>query len=103
MTDKPSPLQRFVQERIEMNAIAQDMDQREAGKQTVSLRLSPGQIRVLDHMAKQLEISRQALLVEFVTVGLREVVTEWARSHGEDGEKIHRQISELGAYQDGDI
>ena len=98
-----TPLQRFVQERIELMYIAEDNDKREAAKQGVSLRLAPGQIRALDHMAKQLDMSRQALLLELVTTGLREVITEWANNQGEDSQRVFREITDLMTYQEGDI
>lgn len=86
-----------------MNAIAEDQDKREAAKQGVSIRLSPGHIRGLDHMAKQLEVSRQALLLEMINSGLDEVINAWASSHGEDAKKVHREIWEMMSYKDGDL
>lgn len=103
MKNQPSPLQRFVQERIEIMDIAEDRDKEEAAKQGISIRLDPGRIRGLDHMAKQLDISRQALLLELIKTGLHEVITAWADSQGESGQKVFREISELMSFKPEDL
>jgi hypothetical protein len=103
MKNQPSPLQRFVQERIESMAISEDQDKEEAAKQGVSIRLDPGRIRGLDHMAKQLDISRQALLLELVKTGLHEVITAWANSYGDDGQKVYREIADLMSFKTEDL
>lgn len=98
-----TPLQRFVQERIELMYIAEDRDKQEAAKQGVSIRLDPGHIRGLDHMAKQLDISRQALLLELVKTGLHEVITEWANNQGDDSQKVYREIADLMSIKAEDL
>lgn len=103
MTNQPSPLQRFVQERIQFMYIAEDRDKQEAAKQGVSIRLDPGNIRGLDHMAKQLDISRQALLLELVKTGLDEVITAWANSQGDDSQKVYREIADLMSIKAEDL
>jgi len=103
MAKQATPLQRFVQERIELMYIAEDLAQRDAAKQGVSIRLDPGRIRGLDHMAKQLDISRQALLLELVSTGLHEVITAWADRQGDDREKVYREISDLMSIKAEDL
>ena len=54
-------------------------------------------------MAKQLDMSRQALLVELVTTGLQEVVSIWSNSHGDAGQKIYQEIADLMSIQTEDL
>lgn len=102
MTQK-SRLKRFVQERIELMAIAEDHDKEEAAKQGVSIRLDPGKVRVIDHMAKQLDMSRQALLLEFITNGLVEVIEAYSDTFGEDAQKVYREIVDLSRHTAEDL
>jgi hypothetical protein len=103
MPKQVSPLQRFVEERLELMAIAEDHDKHEAAKQGVSIRLDPGKVRIIDHMAKQLDISRQALLLELVLTGLGEVIASYCNTFGEDSQKVYREIMGLSQYAEGDI
>lgn len=98
-----SRLKRFVQERIELMAIAEDHDKEEAAKQGVSIRLDPGKVRVIDHMAKQLDMSRQALLLEFITNGLVEVIEAYSDTFGEDAQKVYREIVDLSRHTAEDL
>ena len=98
-----SPFQPLVQERIDLLQHRENRNNQEAAKQGLSIRLLPGQIRGLDYMAKQLDMSRQALLVELVTTGLQEVVSIWSNSHGDAGQKIYQEIADLMSIQTEDL
>ena len=103
MADKKTPIQRYVQERIQWIVIAEDNEKQEASKQGVSIRLEPGKVRVLDHMAKQLEVSRQALLLELVNTSLRELVEAYADTFGKDAQKVAQEIWTIGHHNSEDV
>lgn len=103
MANAPTPFQHFVKKRIEEMAFSQDINEREAAKQGVSIRLDPGTIRGLDHMAKQLDMSRQALLLELVTSGLQQVIAAWSQSFGDDYQRIQREIADLMSIKAEDL
>lgn len=96
MANKQTHIQRYVQERIELIAIAEDRDKQEASKQGVSIRLDPGKVRVIDYMAKQLDVSRQGLLLELVNTSLLELVQAYADTFGKDAQKVGQDIWTMG-------
>lgn len=87
-TQAANPFQSFVEERFVAMASAADADRQEAIKQGVTVRLEPGVIRGLDAMAKNLELSRQQLLVEIITKGLRSVIEAYADGHRPDEAQV---------------
>lgn len=98
-----SRLADFVQQRVMDRIYNEDLEKREASKQGLTIRLDPGSVRGLDHMAKELELSRQALLLQIVTSGLEEVIAAWATEHGDKAQEVHRQIQKIMAITAEDL
>lgn len=93
-------LKNFVKERIQMLIINEDEERREAAKQGVSIRLEPGKVRGLDFIAKELEVSRQALLQRIVEDGLQTVIEAWADQHGEHSKQAYRKVLDVMSRED---
>lgn len=96
-------LKQFVQERFQLQVINEDEARREASKQGVSIRLDQGKVRGLDFMAKELDLSRQALLLEIVNSGLDEVIEAWAAQHGDKAGEAYRKVADLMSIQAEDL
>jgi len=96
-------LKQFVQERFKLQVMNEDAAMREAAKQGVSIRLDPGTVRGIDFMAKELDLSRQALLLEIINSGLGEVIEAWASQHGDKAGEAHRKVSDLMSIQAEDL
>lgn len=93
-------LENFVKERIQMLIINEDEERREAAKQGVSIRLEPGKVRGLDFIAKELEVSRQALLQRIVESGLQTVIEAWADQQGEHSQEAYRKVLDVMSCED---
>jgi len=93
----------FVQERIKMLVINEDEARREASKQGVSIRLEPGKVRAIDFIAKELDLSRQALLQKIIDTGLSEVIEAWADQHGDNAQEAYRKVCDLIAVREEDL
>lgn len=88
-----NPFERFVEERFKIMAMNAEEDRAEAIKQGVTVRLQPGVIRALDAMSKNLDLSRQQLLVQLVETGLHAVIEAYAEGHRPDErEVIYRSL-----------
>ena len=96
-------LKQFVQDRFKLQVMNEDAAMREAAKQGVSIRLDPGTVRGIDFMAKELDLSRQALLLEIINSGLGEVIEAWASQHGDKASEVHRKVSDLMSIQVEDL
>ena len=96
-------LKQFVQDRFQLQVINEDEARREASKQGVSIRLDAGRVRGIDFMAKELDLSRQALLLEIINSGLDEVIEAWASQHGDKAGEAHRKVSDLMSIQAEDL
>lgn len=96
-------LTEFVKERIQMLIINEDEAAREAGRQAISIRLEPGKVRAIDFIAKELDLSRQALLQRIVDVGMSEVIEAWADQQGEGAQEAYRKVLDLMAFREGDL
>ncbi|MNO87248.1 hypothetical protein D3C76_786670 [compost metagenome] len=95
-------LQEFVKERLQMLIINEDFERREAAKQGVSIRLEPGKVRGIDFIAKELDMSRQALLQRIVEDGMAEVIEAWAATH-EDAQQAYRNVQEVMSFREEDL
>lgn len=96
-------LKQFVQERFQLQVINEDEARREASKQGVSIRLDAGKVRGIDFMAKELDLSRQALLLEIINSGLDEVIEAWAGQHGDKSQEAYRKVADLMSIQAEDL
>ena len=96
-------LQQFVQERFKLQVMNEEAAMREAAKQGVSIRLDPGSVRGIDFMAKELDLSRQALLLEIINSGLGEVIEAWASQHGDKTQEAYRKVADLMSIQAEDL
>jgi len=93
----------FVKERIQMLIINEDFERHEAAKQGVSIRLDPGKVRGIDFIAKELDLSRQALLQRIVEDGFAEVIEAWADTHGEGASDAYRKVVDLMSFREEDL
>lgn len=95
-------LQEFVKDRVDMLIIQEDIERREAAKQGVSIRLEPGKVRGIDFIAKELDMSRQALLQRIVEDGMAEVIEAWAGKH-EDAQEAYRNVQAVMSFREEDL
>ncbi len=103
MPKQTNPFEQYVQDRLQAMYINEEENRREATKQGVTVRLNPGLVRGLDAMAKNLDQSRQVLLVDLITTSLYEVIKAYADSFGDKSQEVYREISDLISFQEGDL
>lgn len=103
MAKKPeNPFDNYVHHRLASIAMSEEEDRREATKQGVTVRLNPGIVRLLDQLAKNLEQSRQELLVEVIETGARGIAASYADHCGDKAQDVYRELMQLAQYQEGD-
>ena len=61
---------------------------READLQTISVRLRPGDVAIIDHMAKQLEWTRQQFLARVLDTSLLQLMAAFADKVGPESERM---------------
>lgn len=103
MPKKSNPFDNYVQERLTLIAMNEDEAKQDQSKQGVTVRLTPGQVRLIDTLAKNLEHSRQALLLELITNGINHVAMAYADSCGDKAQEVYRELMELTSYREGDL
>ena len=101
MTKNANPFENYVEKRIASIVMSEEEDRREATKQGVTVRLNAGTVRLLDHLAKSLEQSRQELLVEIVETGVRAVSSAFADHHGDKAQEVYQALMQLTQQQEG--
>lgn len=102
MPKKTNPFDDYVDHRLASIAMSEEEERREATKQGVTVRLNPGTVRLLDHLAKNLEQSRQVLLVELIRTGAEQVAQAYADHCGDKAQEVYRELLELTRYREGD-
>lgn len=103
MPKKTNPFDNYVEHRLQMIAINEEEAKQDQTKQSVTVRLNPGQVRLIDALAKNLEHSRQALLLELITTGINHVAMAYADSCGDKAQEVYRELMGLTSYQEGDL
>lgn len=98
-----NPFSNYVQERLQLIAINEDEAKQDQTKQSVTVRLNPGQVRLLDTLAKNLEHSRQALLLELITTGANHVAMAYADGFGDKAQEVYRELMEVTSFREGDF
>lgn len=75
---------------------------REAELQTISVRLRPGDVAIIDHMAKQLEWTRQQFLARVLDTSLLQLMAAFADkvSPEEDRSEVYRQLIHIRYHHD---
>uniref|UniRef100_UPI0013A5A807 hypothetical protein n=1 Tax=Klebsiella pneumoniae TaxID=573 RepID=UPI0013A5A807 len=89
--------------RLTLIVMNEDEAKQDQSKQSVTVRLTPGQVRLIDTLAKNLEHSRQALLLELITNGINHVAMAYADSCGDKAQEVYRELMELTSYREGDL
>ncbi|HCF3694721.1 TPA: hypothetical protein NID02_006100 [Pseudomonas aeruginosa] len=103
MAKKPeNPFDNYVHHRLASIAMSEEEDRREATKQGVTVRLNPGLVRLLDQLAKNLDQSRQELLVEVIETGARGIAAAYADHCGDKAQEVYRDLIQLTQHQEGD-
>ena len=102
MPKKTNPFDHYVDQRLASIAMSEEEDRREATKQGVTVRLNPGTVRLLDQLAKNLEQSRQVLLVELIEKSAQQVAEAYADHCGDKAQEVYRELMQLTSYQEGD-
>lgn len=103
MTKTTNPFTDYVDQRIASIAMSEEEDRREATKQGITVRLNPGIVRLLDQLAKNLEQSRQVLLVELIEKSAQQIAEAYADHCGEKAQEVYRELMQLTSFQEGDI
>jgi hypothetical protein len=103
MAKQTDPFENYVQHRLASIAMNEDEAARESTKQGVSVRLSPGQVRLIDTLAKNLEQSRQVFLVELINTSVNQVAMAYADSCGDKAQEVYKDLMSLTGFQEGDL
>jgi len=99
----PNPFDNFVEHRLASIAMSEEEDRREATKQSVTVRLNPGLVRLLDQLSKNLGQSRQELLFEIIHTGAQGIAAAYADHSGDKAQEVYRELMQLTSYQEGDL
>lgn len=103
MPKQTNPFASYVEERLHILAINQEEETREATKQSVTVRLNPPLIRLMDGLAEKLGHSRQAMLLEIIATSLHDIATAYADTHGDKAQEVYRELMDLKQFQEGDL
>lgn len=70
---------------------------READLQTISVRLRPGDVAIIDHMAKQLEWTRQQFLARVLDTSLLQLMAAFAEKVAPEGnsQQAYRELMDI--------
>ena len=78
--------------------------QREAELQTISVRLRPGDVAIIDHMAKQLDWTRQQFLSRVIDTSLLQLMAAFSKQEQEPDQRsdAYRKLMDIryGAVSD---
>jgi len=86
----------FIQQRVAAIAYAKEAESREGTLQGVTVRLSPGNVALLDHFARQLDYSRQQLLGHMLNLSLDQMMAAWIQGMPKDqASKVYRELQDI--------
>lgn len=86
----------FVQQRLAALAHASDADRRESSLQGVSVRLSAGNVALIDHFAKELDYNRQQFLAHIINLALDQMMGAWVDGmNKDDASKAYRALQDI--------
>lgn len=77
-------IQNFIHSRLSDLAHAADAEAMESKLQSISIRLQPGSVALIDHMAKLMDYSRQQFLSHLITLALDQAAKSWADTYPDD-------------------
>lgn len=96
-----NPFKEYVNGRAEEMARSELHKSDEHTKHTVSVRLTEYRLNLVDQLAKELDLSRQALLVNIIDIGVQQVASAYADAFGDDGgersQQVYRELLEGAA------
>ncbi len=97
-------LSNLVESRLEEIIKHESAKQRESELQTISVRLRPGDVAIIDHMAKELEWTRQQFLARVIDTSLLQVMAAFAQSSaGDQGQsEAYRKLMDIRYGQQGE-
>lgn len=91
-----NPFENFVNNRLcEIAHHAHEIEQ-EQSKQGVTVRLTPDQLRLVDTLAKELDHSRQALMVFLIDTGIQQVAQAYADAFGDKSQEVYMDLMRGG-------
>ena len=103
MPKQISPFASYVDERLQILAMNQEEETREATKQSVTVRLNPPLIRLMDGLAERLGHSRQAMLLEMISTSLHDIASAYAETYGDRAKEVYQELMDLKQFQEGDL
>lgn len=88
----------FVQQRIAAITHAKDADSRESTLQGVSVRLTAGNVALIDHFAKELDYNRQQFMAHLINLALDQMMGAWVEGMKKDeAAKAYRALQDIRA------
>lgn len=93
-----NPFKEYVNGRAEEMARSELHKSDEHTKHTVSVRLTQYRLNLVDQLAKELDLSRQALLVNIIDIGVQQVASAYADTFGdEQSQQVYTELLEGAA------
>lgn len=93
-----NPFKEYVNGRAEEMARSELLKNDEHTKHTISLRLTQYRLNLVDQLAKELDLSRQALLVNIIDIGVQQVASAYADTFGdEQSQQVYTELLEGAA------
>lgn len=95
-----NPFKEYVNSHLEELARAELEKNDDFIKQTISLRVTPYRLRLVDQLAKELDMSRQALLTSIIDIGVQQVASAYADTFGDDqSQQVYRELLEGASHE----
>lgn len=86
--------EQYINSRMEEIAREDMSKEDEKSLQTITVRVSPYRVRMIDNLAKDLDLSRQSVLASIIDIGVQQAVSAYADTFGEDSQKVYMELLE---------
>ena len=91
MKKEDNAFKAYVESRLQ-ELILKEIEASDVNKQPVTVRLGTGQVRMIDALAKELELSRQTLLQDVIRTGITQVAKAYADTHGDKAQEVYLEL-----------
>lgn len=86
--------EQYINGRMEEIARENMSKEDENSLQTITVRMSPYRVRMIDNLAKDLDSSRQSVLASIIDIGVQQAVSAYADTFGDDAHEVYVELLE---------
>lgn len=103
MNNEKNPFTEYVHECLKLITICEAYELVESKKLEISVRVSPGTIRLLNELSKILDQRLPDLITELITTSAQQLAKAYSEASGDKGNEVYNELMSLSHTRDDDL